>query len=335
MSSSLPRISVIIATFNAERTLDQCLKSLTTQDYPQKLLQIIIVDGGSSDATLQIAYKYHTEIIHVPQEKQSAEYNKGCGAQYAKGEYILFIDYDNILPHSAWLSKMIQPHIQNPSIVAVEPLRYAYRKDHSLLDRYFALFGVNDPVPYYLHKADRLSYMYDKYNLLGKAQEKKDYFIVTFDPKNPTRIPTLGANGFLIKKKMFDLAKSSPEQYFHIDINVDLVKKGYNSYVFIKDEIIHLTNNKLINFLKRRKYFVEHYYIKEYQNRRYNVYMDEDFWPLVLYIVYSLSLVKPIWDSLRGWIKVRDIAWFIHPLMCLAFLYIYSISIVKKWLQIR
>jgi len=333
MVSILPKISILIATYNSDRTLKQCLESVSNQDYPNSLIQLIIADGGSTDTTLQITKQFGAEIITVPKDKQSAEYNKGYGAQYATSEFILFIDHDNILPHASWLTKMIQPHLQNSDLVAVEPLRYAYRKEHSLLDRYFALFGVNDPVPFYLHKADRLSYIYDDYNLLGSSHQENGYVIVTFDQKNPERIPTLGANGFLIRKRFFDVADKSPEHYFHIDINVDIIKKGHTKYAFINDEIIHLTNNKLFNFLKRRKYFVDHYYVKESRNRRYSVYMKEDFWSLILYIIFTLTLVRPLWDSIRGWYKIRDIAWFIHPFMCFAFLYIYSSSILHNWLE--
>ncbi|MFA6973582.1 MAG: glycosyltransferase family 2 protein [Parcubacteria group bacterium] len=326
-----PKISVVIATYNSERTLEKCLDSVRAQNYPQEMIELLIADGGSSDNSKKIALNHGAKIFDVPRDKQGAEYNKGYGLQYAEGDFILCIDHDNILPHKEWLNKMLQPLLDNPEAVASEPWRYHYDKNFSLLDRYFALFGVNDPLPYYLKKADRIDHMHSVYNLLGKATDKRDYYIVEFDSSNPRKIPTLGANGFLIRRSLFLKSNHSPEKYFHIDINVDLVSKGYNRYIFIKDDIIHLTNSKLFNFLKRRKRFVDQYYMNNFSVRRYSVfYPEEDKLGLALFIFYAITIVKPTLDSIKGWLKIRDFAWFVHPFMCLAIVYIYGTFILKN-----
>ncbi|HLN19078.1 MAG TPA: glycosyltransferase family A protein [Patescibacteria group bacterium] len=324
------KISVVIATFNSERTIEQCLKSLSEQDYPQELIELIIADGGSTDNTLKIAANYGARIINVPKDKQGAEYNKGYGMQYVSGEFILCIDHDNILPHNKWLKKMLMPLLINPETVASEPWRYQYDRKFSLLDRYFSLFGVNDPLPYYLKKADRIDYIHNQYNLRGESLDKGDYYLVEFDKNYPTRIPTLGANGFLIRRSLFLKSNHEPDHFFHIDINVDLVKLGYNKYIFIKDDIIHLTNSRLFNFLKRRKKFMDQYYLTNFAMRRYSVYQsDQDKLGLLIFILYSVTLIRPLIDSIRGWIKIRDLAWFIHPLMCLAVVYLYGTSVLN------
>jgi glycosyltransferase involved in cell wall biosynthesis len=336
MEDTKPTISVVIATFNSERTIERCLNSLRTQSYPQHKIELIIADGGSTDTTREIVKKHNGQIINVPKDKQGAEYNKGYGLQYATGRFVLCIDHDNVLPHKEWLSKMLKPLLENDEVVAVEPLKYHYNKSFSLLDRYFALFGVNDPLPYYLGKADRVDYIHNAYNLIGKAQDKGDYFLVKFDKNNPKKIPTVGANGFLIRKSFFEKSNHSPERYFHIDINVDLVKQGYTTYAFIKDDIIHLTNSRFFNFLKRRKKFMDQYYVKNFSARRYSVYCPEDdVFKLLIFILYTITLVRPILDSIRGWLKIHDVAWFVHPFMCVSVLYIYGITALKGFLNKR
>lgn len=329
-SSPVPRISVVIATYNSGRTLKRCLTSLANQSYPQNKLELIIADGGSTDATLKIAHQFGARIINVPRDRQGAEYNKGYGLQFAQGEFLLCIDHDNILPHSNWLRKMLLPLLENDQVVAVEPWRYRYEKNLSLLDRYFALFGVNDPLPYYLGKADRMDYIHDTYNLIGQARQKNGYYLVKFDPKNPQHIPTLGANGFLIRKSFFLKSAHQPENYYHIDINVDLVKKGHNLYAFIKDDIIHLTNSRFFNFINRRRFFMQKYYFKDSSNRRYSVFdFKQDRSKLIIYVIYSLTFIKPTLDSLRGWLKIKDMAWFIHPWMCFFMTIIYMQTFVE------
>ncbi len=324
-----PKISVVMATFNSGRTLDKCLASLRDQNYSQKQIELIVADGGSKDETLSIAKKYNAKVINVPKEKQNAEYNKGYALQHVTGDFVLCIDHDNILPHKNWLQKMLEPLLEHNDLVATEPLRYHYDPSFTLLDRYFALFGVNDPIPYYLGKADRMDYIHDQYNLLGKAEDRGEYYLVTFNKNNPKYIPTLGANGFLIRKKILEKAKIAPGNYFHIDINVDLVKLGYTKYAFIRDSIIHLTNSSLISFLKRRVQFVDQFYMQSGTKRRYSVYYPEDKWKLFVFIFYAVTIVRPLFDSIRGFFKVRDIAWFIHPFMCLAVVYLYGLAIIK------
>lgn len=325
-----PTISAVIATYNSADTIKPCLESLFNQNYPMDKLEVIIVDGGSKDRTLSIVKSYKTKIINIPPERQEAEYNKGVGVAAAKNEILLFIDHDNVLPHKNWLAKMVKPLMENSKISGVEVLRFKYNPSDLLLDRYFALLGGVDPVPYYLGKDARLSWAEDKYNLRGEAKDMGDYYRVKF---RPDKVPTLGANGALLRRKLLAQAKADPENFFHIDINVDLIKKGYDTYAFVKDDIIHLKTTRFrdfFQFLWRRKYIIERQYFENLPKRRYGVYMPgEDRWNLFKFIFYSLTIVKPTYDAFRGFLKVRDIAWFVHPIVCLSFLFVYSLAVVK------
>ncbi len=326
----LPTVTVIIATYNSENTIDQCLTSIRNQEYPQEKIDIILADGGSKDSTLKKVKKYNVTFIHVPPDKQNAEYNKGVGVRYAKGEILLMIDHDNVLPHTKWLKKMVQPFLENKEIVGVETLRYHYDPKLSLLDRYFALFGAGDPLAFYFGKSDRLSFIYNKYNLYGKAKDVGDYYIVKFIPH---KIPTLGANGFLIRRKeLVENAQIDGDHFFHIDVNVDLIKKGFNTYAFVKEDIIHLTGYKNIsNFLYRKGLYVKQFHIQTHAMRRYSlVFEDEDKWKLVKFIFYSVTIIKPTIDATRGYIKIQDSAWFLHPFLCLALVIIYGNVIIKN-----
>lgn len=328
MRSIFPTITVVIATFNSENTLGRCLKSVRSQNYPQEKINIILSDGGSSDRTFQIAKDYNVSIISIPPHLQNAEYNKGVAVRKAKGELLLMIDHDNILPHDKWIRKMLEPLIEDEEIVAVETLRYNYNQKRSLLDRYFALFGAGDPLAFYLGKADRLSFIYDNYNLLGESQDMGRYYVVRF---KQDKIPTLGANGFLIRRIILvNNAMVDEKHFFHIDVNVDLIRKGFNKYAFIKDDIVHLTGYKNISsFLYRRKLFMEQFHIKNHLSRRYSVYMPKDKIRLLVFVLYALTFLKPTYDSIRGYIKIHDLAWFLHPILSFTLFSIYFYVIIK------
>lgn len=323
-----PSISIVIATFNAQKTIEKCLKSIQNQNYPEDKIDIVIADGSSKDKTVEIAKKFTKKIIIIEPDKQNAEYNKAIGVLNAFGEMLLMLDHDNILPHRNWLLKMVEPLMKHKEVVGVETLRYHYDPHYSLLDRYFGLFGAGDPLAFYLGKADRLAFIYDTYNLFGRAKDYEGYYLVKFDKNH---IPTLGANGFMIRRDLLiKHAKTAPNEFFHIDVNVDLIRKGFDTYAFIKDSIIHLTNyGNVFNFLKRRKLFMEQYHFKAHSKRRYSVYEQKDFFALLKFILYSATFIKPTIDATRGFIKIHDFAWFLHPFLSFTLLTIYSYVFVK------
>ena len=329
MTSSFPSISCVIATYNSQKTITSCLSSIRTQNYPQEKIEVIIADGSSTDETSSLVKPFRVRFFTVPKIVQNAEYNKGIAIGYAKGDILLFLDHDNILPHKKWLKKMVQPLIENADIIGVDALYIHYDRTYSLLDRYLALFGSLDPVAFYLGKSDKLPLTSEKYTGYGKVIQYNDYFIVTFDPDF---VPTLGANGFLVRRKiLLDNAMADPKHFFHTDVHVDLIGKGFNKYAFIKDDIIHLTGyQNILGFLKRRKAFMEAYHIKNKGMRRHSVFLPQDRGKLIKFIFYTLTFVKPTYDALRGFQKIPDIAWFLHPFLCFAFLSIYSYTTVVE-----
>lgn len=328
MNFTWPSVSVAIATRNSERTLALCLSSVRNQNYPSSL-EIVIADGGSVDKTLAIAKQFRVKIISVPEHQQNAEYNKGVAVNKAKNEILLMIDHDNILPHKNWLKKMIKPLLEDEQIFGSGVLRFHYDKKMSLVDRYSALLGGTDPVPFFFNKSAHQSYLYPGFHLRGQLiKEENDYYKVKL---NPNALPALGGNGSVLRRKLLSKAKSSPEYFFHIDIHVDLAKQGYTTYAFVKDTIIHLTNNNFIPFLRRRRYFIEKYHFVDHIKRRYSIYDPAtDKVALIGFIIYSSTIILPIIDATYGFIKKPDLAWFIHPFMCLGILLVYGITAIKE-----
>ncbi len=325
---SWPAVSVAIATRNSERTLSQCLASVRSQDYPSQI-EIVIADGGSKDSTLEIAKKFKARIFNVPEEKQNAEYNKGIAVNQTRNEVILMIDHDNILPHKMWLKKMVKPLLEDKEIFGSGVLRFYYDKKMSLIDRYSALLGGTDPVPFFFNKSGHQSYLYDGFHLRAKLiKDEGEYYKVRLISSD---LPALGGNGSILRRSSLLKAKYDPENFFHIDIHVDITKAGDTAYAFVKDSIIHLTGNDFFPFLRRRRYFIEKYHFEDQSKRRYSIYNSKkDKASLILFIIYSVTVIMPTIDAIRGFIKIPDLAWFIHPFMCLGILAVYGITSIKR-----
>lgn len=325
-----PTVSVVTASYDGSiQTLTEMLKRVRSQNYPQHKVEIILGHGGKP--IKQLAKAFNARVIYVDPKLQNAEYNRGLAFNQARNDLVLILDHDNFMPNHNYLSELVQPLIENPDVVASESCYFHYDKNYSLLDRYYALIGTLDPIPYYLGKADRMSQISRKWNLLGKAEDKGDYYLVKFE-KNPIKIPTIGTNGCLMRRNLVkDNADVRPGHHYPIDVMVDVILTGHTKFAFVKNSLIHLTGSRgVVEFLKRRLKFVEQYHFADNSKRRYSVVMRGDEIRLIGYIIASLTIVIPIWDSLRGYSKIHDVAWFLHPIMCIGIVIVYGWGTVKR-----
>lgn len=91
-----PKISIVTITYNSEKTLEETIRSVISQDYDN--LEYVIIDGGSTDNTLSIVEKYRDKIATVisePDKGISDAFNKGI--RYATGDIIGLINSDDLL----------------------------------------------------------------------------------------------------------------------------------------------------------------------------------------------------------------------------------------------
>jgi len=106
--SSWPRISVVTPSFNQGRYIEETIRSVLLQGYPD--LEYIVVDGGSTDGSLDIIRKYEPWLarwISEPDHGQSDAINKGV--RMATGEIVNWINSDDCL-HSGALKVVAQTY---------------------------------------------------------------------------------------------------------------------------------------------------------------------------------------------------------------------------------
>ncbi len=331
-NDKLPSISILILTYNCAQNLNKCLQKIRNQNYPENKIEILIMDGGSDDDTCIVAKNLGAKVVVSDAAyRNNAEIRRYMGVKSAKNEIIAGIDSDNFLPYNNWLLEMVKPLVEDDSIIGTYTLRYTYLKDESLLNRYYALMGVNDPVAFYLNKADRISWAQNVSDLRVSFLEERDtYYKVRFDYQ---KLPSVGANGFLIRRNILEKVANDPYCFFHIDIAYDLAKMGLNTYGIVKNSIIHVHGDSIYNVLKKRLKYMKIFHQQYYNNRRYLIYdkskMDDNI-NLLKFIIYSVTFIKPFYDSLKGNLKIRDSAWFLNPLMCFAFLMVYAYGTIMN-----
>jgi glycosyltransferase involved in cell wall biosynthesis len=90
---NLPKISIVTPSFNSAKYIEDCIKSVLNQNYPN--FEHIIVDAGSTDGTIEIIKKYpHLKWISEPDEGQSDALNKGF--KIANGDIIGWLNSDDV-----------------------------------------------------------------------------------------------------------------------------------------------------------------------------------------------------------------------------------------------
>ncbi len=99
----LPRVSVVVCTYNGARTLAECLDGIAALDYPD--VEVIVVDDGSTDETSVIASRPDVNLIRTPNNGLSAARNAGLAA--AKGEIVAYLD-DDARPDVLWLRFVVE-----------------------------------------------------------------------------------------------------------------------------------------------------------------------------------------------------------------------------------
>ena len=115
--------SIIIPALNEEGRLPQCLDSLAKQSFED--YEIIVVDSGSSDRTVEIAKKHGARVLYEP--KLGVSVAKNFGASEAGGDILVFTDADSTYPQD-WLKKMVSHFKDKRVIAAFGPIKPAERK---------------------------------------------------------------------------------------------------------------------------------------------------------------------------------------------------------------
>lgn len=108
-------ISIVIAAYNAESTIRECLESIYSSSY--KNYEVLLANDGSSDSTVRLAREFPCRILSLSENK-GMFYAKDYGARKAKGDLIYFIDSDIVI-YKDTLQKTVNIFTKHPTISAV------------------------------------------------------------------------------------------------------------------------------------------------------------------------------------------------------------------------
>lgn len=112
-------VTIVIPAYNSARTISLAIEACLNQDYPRDLLEIMVVDDGSTDATCRIVQSYVEKhgIRYLYQENSGPATARNNGWKHAQGSIVAFLDSDCV-PRKYWVHKMVS-HYTEPNIVCV------------------------------------------------------------------------------------------------------------------------------------------------------------------------------------------------------------------------
>lgn len=119
MASESPLVTVAILTYNGETYLDRILEAVTTQTIDGDV-EVLIIDSGSTDATLEIVRRYPQVRLHeIPNSEFGHGKTRNLAASLARGEFIAYLTHDAIPTSLEWLRELLAPFAIDDRIVAV------------------------------------------------------------------------------------------------------------------------------------------------------------------------------------------------------------------------
>ncbi|ROT98390.1 glycosyltransferase [Marinobacter sp. R17] len=114
-SLNFPKVAIIVPAYNEEKYIGACLESLLNLKYPKDKVEILVVDNGSADRTVNIAASYGVKVLKKENTKVGGVRNFGVAS--SSSEIVAFIDADCVAKEG-WLSTAVN-WLDNPKVGAV------------------------------------------------------------------------------------------------------------------------------------------------------------------------------------------------------------------------
>jgi|GEM_PF-715773 glycosyltransferase involved in cell wall biosynthesis len=321
MKELLPIVSIIMPTLNSEKTIELSLRSIRSQDYPKSKVEILVIDGGSTDNTLKISLKYDAIIIKNPSIQQ--EYAKHIGLLKAKGKYACFLDSDEVLNNNRSIKNKVLFIEENPDCGFVVFSGYIKPKHASSVNSYINLYS--DPFAYFMYgiSTDNKFYFKEITKKYITCISHSKYKIISI--KNNKNIPLIdlcAGNMLNLESLKKTLGNKIKDPMIIPNLFEEIISSNRKFILMKKDPVVHNSSDSYVKYVRKIHWrvLVNTHYTNipgtGYANRE----VSQNYFFKVkkyLFVLYGLSVVFPLFDSIKMYLKTSEIVSFIHPLLTL------------------
>lgn len=303
--NNLPKISLVLITFNGGFDVERCLESVRKQIYPKDKLEIIVIDNGSTDDTVKLAKKY-TNKVFVRKVMDGGYSNRAAGMRKATGEFIyMILEQDMELRGRYFLQKMIRPLIENKDIVASFTREYP-RSDQPWVTRFISYHPVQcDPLFEFLTPSIKSTII----------KKEKGYFLCRYTVgKIPPTTHMLFRKSYLKKTPVWKQKKD-----FDHDTILRLVNSGYNLFAYIPSAgDYHHHAKDLKELIGKRIRNLKHHYFPEQDSLKYK-WLDENnklnLVRLIFWVIYVNLFIPELIRGIIRFLKYHDWVLFMQPII--------------------
>lgn len=221
-------VSVVIPTKDGGEDFRRVLATIANQKGFRQI-EIIVVDSGSTDKTVELADQFGAKVIKILPEEFSHSYARNLGASCASGEYLLFTVQDALPPSDSWLYELFSV-IENNDVVAVSCAEFPWES----ADLFYRAISWNHYNFLEVEKQDRIM----------RYTGSEDHLALR---KNGQ----LSDLACLISKEVFTKYKYKTDYGEDLDLGLRLIKDGYQIAFLGSTRIIHSHNRSAYYYLKR------------------------------------------------------------------------------------
>jgi rhamnosyltransferase len=119
LTNGVPRLTVAVLTFNGEKYIERILSQLRRQEFDGGL-EVLVIDSGSTDRTLQIVKQFPEVRLHqIPNDEFGHGRTRNLAAQLARGDFVAYLTHDAIPLSETWAYEIVRPFSISERIVAV------------------------------------------------------------------------------------------------------------------------------------------------------------------------------------------------------------------------
>ncbi len=313
---TVPLVSVIIATFHSEKVLSRTLQAIREQNYLQDKIEILIIDGGSKDRTLEIAKEYGCEIY--PNPYTDPVHAKLIGMQNAKGKYVVTIDHDEVMQNRNSIQAKVRALESHPECKVALCSGYERPRNYPLLNQYISDFG--DPFSLFIYRFPKDHMFFERAVRRDCVTlfDNRDYCVVSFRDRKRPVIMELCCLGTMIEREYFSRIPGALEdgavftQLFYI-----MLERGTQEVVLMReDPLLHYSVDSFKAYLPKLKWrVVNNIHFQDQGNNGFNGrirYQDGLNVKKYFFPIYSVTLFPVLFDGIYYCFSRKNPVYLLH-----------------------
>ena len=323
MPALTPTFSVVVPTYNSARTLGRSLAAVRAQDFDQAQIEILVIDGGSTDATVDIAREHGARVI--PNPRRLPEIAKFIGVREARGEFVVFSDSDEVVLRTDAFSLRARAFKTVPDAHTLATEGNTRPPSCPKLLDYYNLVG--DPFTYFVNRQEIVAeYAAKRFAARYEVSvTDPDFYALRLRPGDAP--PMFDAGGHTFRRQTFvDLAREKLEANDASCVGtISSVLSGHSGTFLVSrnDFVDHYSDASVRLILAKTKFRIinnlfmaqggaagyverERYLPERTKRRKY------------LFLLYGASVVAPTIDGVALSIHHKNPAFLWHPVFAFA-----------------